>query len=199
MDQTERAVAKMRIRGAPTSDPDVTPLVPDFAFGEILLPALRAVVTSLGEGRLTFDKLAPALDLVEAHLGTLEARRAGPAFVVVSSDPWSTEPHKRQHEVAIPITGEAKGSEDGRVSPRRIDDGSYVVGRVRCTAAQLEHVWTWLFGRFLPERNHRLARPAIRIAMHTDPRTTADAEMEYEIFVPVVPIIPAERRLAQTV
>lgn len=197
MDQNQRALSRMRIRGAPTADPAAGPLVPDYAFEPTFEPAWRALVISLGNGRLDFAKLGPALDALEAHAATLpRGRRIGTPFVLVASDPASVEPHKRDHELGLPMQGELKPSEDGTITTRRIDDGAYLRGPVRGAPRELEHVWTYLNGRLFPEKSHRLARPAIVVGLVTDPRTTAEDEMQWDVAVPVVPVIPRERKAA---
>lgn len=195
MDQNQRALSKMRIRGAPSANPAVGPLVPEYSFEPVFLPAWRAIVVSLGNGRLDFAKLGPAIDALEAHAATLpRARVVGAPFVLLASDPAAAEPHKRDHEVGLPMQGELKPAEDGSVTLRRIDDGAHLRGTVSGTSASLEHVWTYLNGRLFPEKSHRLARPTIVLGLLTDPRKTDDEAMEWDVAVPVVPVIPGERK-----
>jgi DNA gyrase inhibitor GyrI len=68
-------------------------------------------------------------------------------------------PNKREHEACLPVRGEAK--EDGDVKPSRLEGGYHVLCITRGGLDDVENVYTWLFGKFLPSRKHELTRPYV--------------------------------------
>lgn len=157
-DITLRHLARQRIRGAPATKPGMSGFVSDYDVSELLRQTQRSLVCPL-LGEVTIDGLREAFAKLQAVARAQKLRITGDPFYVVKADPMVEVPNKREHEACLPVRGEAK--EDGGVKPSRLEGGYHVVCTTRGGLEDLENVYTWLFGKFLPSRKHEITRPYI--------------------------------------
>jgi DNA gyrase inhibitor GyrI len=103
--------------------------------------------------------LRDAFGRLEAAARSQKLKVTGDPFYVVKADPMVDVPNKREHEACLPVRGEAK--EEGDIKPSRLEGGYHVLCVTRGGLEDIENVYTWLFGKFLPSRKHELTRPYI--------------------------------------
>ena len=157
-DITLRHLARQRVRGAPATKPGLSGFVSDYDVSELLRQTQRSLVCPL-LGEITLESLREAFAKLQAAARAQNLRVTGDPFYVVKADPMVDVPNKREHEACLPVRGEAK--EDGDVKPSRLEGGYHVVSITRGGIDDVENVYTWLFGKFLPSRKHEITRPYI--------------------------------------
>jgi DNA gyrase inhibitor GyrI len=157
-DITLRHLARQRVRGAPATKPGLSGFVPDYDAGELLRQTQRSLVCPL-PNEVTIEGLREAFARLEAAAIGQKLKVTGEPFYVVKANPTVDVPNKREHEACLPVRGEAK--EEGDVKPSRLEGGYHVVCVTRGGLEDVENVYTWLFGKFLPSRKHELTRPYI--------------------------------------
>ncbi len=157
-DITLRHLSRQRIRGAPSTQPGTAGFVPDYAASEVFRQTQRSLVRPL-VGAITIDKLREAFATLEAAAQAQKLRVTGEPLYVVKADPMQVVPNQREHEACLPVRGDAKA--DGDVKPSRLEGGYHILCTTTGGLEDLENVYTWLFGKFLPGRKHELTRPYI--------------------------------------
>ena len=157
-DVTLRHLSRQRIRGAPATIPGTTGFVRDYAASEIQRQTQRSLVCPL-QGEIDLAKLREAFDRLRAVAGAQRLKVTGDPLYVVKADPMVVVPNLREHEVCLPVRGEVK--EDGDVKPSRLEGGYHIVSTTDGGLEDVENLYTWLFGKFLPARKHELTRPYI--------------------------------------
>jgi len=157
-DITLRHLARQRVRGAPATKPGLSGFVSDYDVSELLRQTQRSLVCPL-LGEITLESLREAFAKLQAAARAQNLRVTGDPFYVVKADPMVDVPNKREHEACLPVRGEAK--EDGDVKPSRLEGGYHVVSVTRGGIDDVENLYTWLFGKFLPSRKHEITRPYI--------------------------------------
>jgi DNA gyrase inhibitor GyrI len=157
-DITLRHLARQRVRGAPATKPGMSGFVPDYDASELLRQTQRSLVCPL-PNEVTLDVLREAFVKLEAIARDQKLKVTGDPFYVVKADPMVDVPNKRELEACLPVRGEAR--EEGDVKPSRLEGGYHVVCVTRGGLEDVENVYTWLFGKFLPSRKHEITRPYI--------------------------------------
>jgi DNA gyrase inhibitor GyrI len=157
-DITLRHLARQRVRGAPATKPGLSGFVSEYDVSEQLRQTQRSLVYPL-VGEITLEALRDAFAKLEAAARDQRLKVTGDPFYVVKADPMVIVPNKREHEACLPVRGEAK--EEGDIKPSRLEGGYHVLCVTRGGLDDLENVYTWLFGKFLPSRKHELTRPYI--------------------------------------
>jgi len=157
-DITLRHLSRQRIRGAPATVPGSTGFVHDYDASELLRQTQRSLVLPLA-GEIDMAKLRDAFAKLLAAASAQKLKVTGDPLYVVTADPMVDVPNQRTHEACLPVRGEAK--EDGEVKPSRLEGGYYIVSTTEGGLEDVENVYTWLFGKFLPARKHELTRPYI--------------------------------------
>ncbi len=157
-DITLRHLSRQRIRGAPSTQPGTAGFVPDYTAGELFRQTQRSLVCPL-KGEITMDALREAFAKLESAAAAQKLRVMGDPLYVVKADPMDIVPNQREHEACLPVRGEAK--EEGDVKPSRLEGGYYIISTTTAGLEDVENVYTWLFGKFLPARKHELTRPYI--------------------------------------
>jgi DNA gyrase inhibitor GyrI len=155
-DITLRHLARQRVRGAPAIKPDLRGAVAEYDVGELLRQTQRSLVCPLA-GEVTIESLRDAFAKLQTAANQQKLRITGDPLYVVKADPMVVVPNKREHEVCLPVRGETK--EDGDVKPSRLEGGYYVVSTTHGGIEDVENLYAWLFGKFLPSRKHELTRP----------------------------------------
>ena len=157
-DITSRHLSRQRVRGAPATVPGAVGFVHDYGAQELMRQTQRSLICPL-EGAITVAALRAAFAKVRSAAEAQKLKITGEPLYVVKADPTTIVPHAREHEVCLPVRGEAK--EEGEVKPSRLEGGYYIVSATTGGLEDLENLYTWLFGKFLPARKHELTRPYI--------------------------------------
>jgi DNA gyrase inhibitor GyrI len=186
---TQKQLAKLRVRGVPGIKPGMPNFVGEYPCREVQAPAVRVLQVGWAEGVIpTWALLKEAF----AHLTAVRVQQklapAGDPMWVCLADPYLVEPPKRAYVAMLPFRGAAR-EEDGDVKVSRLDGGFYIATATDRGLPDLENVYTFLFGRFLPSKSHVLARPAIvhRVLGARDgapPLEAMDRDLLVEVSVP---------------
>jgi len=193
-DITLRHLSRLRIRGAPATVPGTSGFVPDYPARELMRQTQRSLVSPLA-GEITLASLRAAFAKLTEAAHAQKLKITGDPLYVVKADPMLVAPNQREHEVCLPVRGEAK-EEAGEVKPSRLEGGYYILSVTSRGLEDVENVYTWLFGKFLPARKHELTRPYIlhRILSGLE----GDAEVSIEVQVPATLSIKPVRTGAPT-
>jgi DNA gyrase inhibitor GyrI len=186
-DVTLRHLARQRIRGAPATIPGTTGFVRDYAASEVQRQTQRSLVCPL-VGEIDIAKLAAVFDKLRAVAASQKLKITGDPLYVVKADPMVVVPNQREHEACLPVRGEAK--EDGDVKPSRLEGGYHIVSSTDGGLDDLENLYTWLFGKFLPARKHELTRPYLlhRLVAGLDVGATAVIEVQVPATLSIKPV-----------
>jgi DNA gyrase inhibitor GyrI len=179
-DVTLRHLSHQRVRGAPATIPGAAGFVPEYTAGEVLRPTQRSLVCALPP-EITLAALRTAFGRLEEVARAQKLKIAGEPLFAVTADPMIVVPNQRAYEACLPVRGEAK--EDGDVRPSRVEGGYHITSTTSAGLDDIENVYTWLFGKFLPARKHQLTRPYIlhRVVSGLDPASTTSAVIEVEV------------------
>jgi len=185
---TQKQLSKLRIRGAPAIKPGMPNFVGEYACREVQIPAVRALQLTWAEGVVPTHALLQAAFVRLASVAKEQKLKPeGDPMWVCLADPYLVEPPKRAYAAVFPFRGAAH--EDGDVKVSRLEGGFYITTATDRGLPDLEKVYTFLFGRFLPSKSHVLARPAIlhkiigaREGTTVDEAT--DRELVVEVWVP---------------
>lgn len=165
-DITLRHLSRQRVRGAPATVPGSIGFVHDYDTAELLRQTQRSLVLPI-EGEITLPKLHEGFQKLETVAAAQKLKVTGDPLYIVKADPMVVVPNKREHEVCLPVRGEAH-EEDG-VKPSRLEGGYYIVSTTTGGLEDVENLYTWLFGKFLPARKHELTRPYLLHRIVTGP------------------------------
>jgi DNA gyrase inhibitor GyrI len=177
-DITLRHLSRQRVRGAPSTKPGTSGFVPDYDASELLRQTQRSLVCPI-EGEVTLTALRDAFARLDAAAARQKLKVTGDPFYVVKADPMIVVPNKREHEACLPVRGEAK--EEGDVKPSRLEGGYHIVCVTSEGLEDIENVYTWLFGKFLPARKHELTRPYILHRIATGLATGTGVSVEVQV------------------
>jgi DNA gyrase inhibitor GyrI len=157
-DITLRHLARQRVRGAPATVPGTSGFIREYDVGELLRQTQRSLVIPL-PGDITIERLRDVFAKLVASAEAQKLKITGDPLYVVKADPMVDVPNKREHEACLPVRGEAK--EDGDIKPSRLEGGYHIVSTTADGLEDVENLYTFLFGKFLPARKHELTRPYI--------------------------------------
>jgi DNA gyrase inhibitor GyrI len=188
-DATLKQMHRLRVRGAPAIRPGMPNFVGEYACKETQLPAIRTLQLSWAEGvHPTRAMLTDAFERLAASAAKQKLKVVGDSMWVLLADPYLVEPPKRSYAAVLPIRGEAV--DDGDLKVSRLEGGLHITATTYRGLPDLEYLYTYLFGRFLPSKSHVLVRPAIlhKIVGTTAAggvvETAADRELLVEVLVP---------------
>jgi DNA gyrase inhibitor GyrI len=182
---TQKQLSKLRIRGAPAIKPGMPNFVGEYPCREVQIPAVRALSLPWAEGVVpTRAMIRDAFAELGAVAKEQKLKPEGDPMWVCLADPYLVEPPKRSYAAVFPFRGAAH--EQGEVKVTRLDGGFYITTATDRGLPDLENVYTFLFGRFLPSKSHVLARPVIlhRI-LGTKDGGAVDEAMDRELLVEV--------------
>jgi len=185
---TQKQLSKLRIRGAPAIKPGMPNFVGEYACKEVQVPAVRALQLPWAEGVVpTGALLREAFAKLSSVAKGQKLKSEGDPMWVCMADPYLVEPPKRSYAAVFPFRGAAK--EEGEIKVSRLEGGFYITTATDRGLPDLEKVYTFLFGRFLPSKSHVLARPAIlhRILGTRDGTSVEEAfdrDLVVEVWVP---------------
>jgi DNA gyrase inhibitor GyrI len=186
-DITLRHLSRQRVRGAPSTKPGTTGFVRDYAASELSRQTQRSLVCPL-QGEIDLANLREAFAKLEAAAAAQKLKVTGEPLYVVKADPMIVVPNQREHEACLPVRGEAK--EDGDVKPSRLEGGYHIVSSTDGGLDDVENLYTWLFGKFLPSRKHELTRPYLlhRIARGFDSGASVLVEVQVPATLSIRPV-----------
>jgi DNA gyrase inhibitor GyrI len=186
-DITLRHLSRQRIRGAPATVPGSAGFVRDYDANEQLRQTQRSLVVPL-TGEIDVAKLREVFAKLNASAAAQKLKVTGDPLYVVTADPMVVVPNQRTHEACLPVRGEAK--EDGEVKPSRLEGGYYIISSTDGGLEDVENLYTWLFGKFLPARKHELTRPYIlhRIVSGLDTGERVTVEVQVPATLSIKPV-----------
>lgn len=185
-DITQKHLDKARVRGAPAAIPGSAGLVSSYDIDEVQRQATRALVLDLGTNA---GDGFPLKSLREGHqklsqVAAIQKLRVLEApLLALHADPMEDVPADWQWHLLLPVRGPAKSTDD--VTTGRLHGGMYVTAVTRGGFPDLDNLYAYLFGEFLPARKQQLTRPCIyhRILDGLDGHDPAS--LTIEAFVPI--------------
>lgn len=182
-DITKGHLARARIRGAPSTIPGSTGFVGAYDAEETWRQTGRALVLPLDRNftaktlRETFARLRAA---AEAQGLTITEE---PLFAL-KGDPEADPPHKWEYEALLPIRGNAKA--DGDILVTRVQGGMHIATETSRGLSDLQHVYVFFFGKFMPSKKQQLMRPYILHRVISGLEEGHDDRLGVAVFVPAV-------------
>ncbi len=147
---TQKHLNRLRVRGAPSAIPGSVGFVGTYEAEETWRQTGRALVTPLDRGfgavalKEAYGRLAEGAERYK--LATADE----PLFAL-KGDPNDDPPHKWEYEAVLPIRGAAKLEEGMTLT--RIQGGMHIVTLTARGLVDLQNVYVYLFGKFLPRRS----------------------------------------------
>lgn len=189
-DATLKQLHKLRIRGAPTVASGIPNFVGEYFCKEVQIPSVRVLQLLWPEGAVpTRAMLKDAYARLASAASTQKLKTVGDPMWLLLANPYLVEPPKRAYGAVLPFRGEAK--EDGDVKVSRIEGGFHISAMTDKGLPDLEYLYTYLFGKFLPSKSHVLVRPAIlhkivgvREGVGGTVDDAADRDLIVEVMVP---------------
>jgi DNA gyrase inhibitor GyrI len=190
---TQRHLQRLRIRGAPSTIPGTVGFVGTYDAEETWRQTARALVTPLNAGggpRPPVDRPVTAARLKEAYARLAASAEQQKLTVVeeplfaLKGDPNEDPPHKWEYEAVLPIRGPGKAEEG--ISVTRIQGGMHIFSMTPRGLADLEHVYVFLFGKFLPSKKQQLMRPYILHRVVDGLEAGHDDALTIAVYVPAV-------------
>ena len=181
---TQRHLDRLRIRGAPSTIPGSAGFVGTYDAEEVWRQTGRALVVPLDRA-FTMSALRDAYRrLEEAAQRQKLTVVEDPAFAL-KGDPNEDPPHKWEYEAILPIRGAAKADSD-EVKVARVEGGMHIATFTPRGMKDLQNLYTYLFGKFLPAHKQQLMRPYLlhRVIQGLE-RDDRDA-VAISVFVPAV-------------
>lgn len=180
---TQKHLNRLRVRGAPSAIPGSVGFVGTYEAEETWRQTGRALVTPLDRG---FGAVA----LKEAY-GRLtegaERHKLAPAdepLFALKGDPNDDPPHKWEYEAVLPIRGAAKLEEGTTIT--RIQGGMHIVTLTARGLVDLQNVYVYLFGKFLPSKKQQLMRPYLLHQVLDGLESGRDDRLTIAVYVPAV-------------
>ncbi len=180
---TQKHLNRLRVRGAPTAIPGSVGFVGTYEAEETWRQTGRALVTPLDRG---FG--ASALKEAYARLAEGAERHklatADEPLFALKGDPNDDPPHKWEYEAVLPIRGAAKLEEGTTLT--RIQGGMHIVTLTVRGLTDLQNVYVYLFGKFLPAKKQQLMRPYLLHQVLDGLETGRDDRLTIAVYVPAV-------------
>lgn len=180
---TQKHLNRLRVRGAPSAIPGSVGFVGTYEAEETWRQTGRALVTPLDRG---FG--AASLKEAYARLGEGAERHklatADEPLFALKGDPNDDPPHKWEYEAVLPIRGAAKLEEGTTLT--RIQGGMHIVTLTSRGLTDLQNVYVYLFGKFLPSKKQQLMRPYLLHQVLEGLETGRDDRLTIAVYVPAV-------------
>lgn len=106
-----------------------------------------------------------------------------PLFAL-KGDPDADPPHKWEYEALLPIRGNAKA--DGDIQVTRVQGGMHIATVTSRGLPDLQHVYNFFFGKFMPSKKQQLMRPYILHRVIAGLEDGHDDRLGISVFVPAV-------------
>lgn len=181
---TQKHLNRLRVRGAPSAIPGSVGFVGTYEAEETWRQAGRALVTPLERG---FG--VASLKEAYARLAAVAERHklvvADDPLFALKGDPNEDPPHKWEYEAVLPIRGAASLKEEG-TTLTRVEGGMHIVTLSPRGLADLQNVYTYLFGKFLPAKKQQLRRPYLLHQVLEGLETGREDRLTIAVYVPAV-------------
>lgn len=180
---TQRHLDRLRIRGAPSTIPGAVGFVGSYDAEEIWRQTCRALVVPLPKA-LTVEALRDAFAKLRQVAEREKLTVAEEPLFALKGDPDEDPPHKWEYEALLPVRGPAKP--DGELTVQRIDGGMHIATMTPRGLTDLENVYVFLFGKFLPSRKQQIMRPYVLHRVIAGLEQSDPAALALSVFVPAV-------------
>ena len=180
---TQKHLNRLRVRGAPTAIPGSVGFVGTYEAEETWRQTGRALVTPLDRGFGVASLKEAYARLAESAERHKLAAADEPLFGL-KGDPNDDPPHKWEYEAVLPIRGAAKLEEGTTLT--RIQGGMHIVTLTVRGLTDLQNVYVYLFGKFLPSKKQQLMRPYLLHQVLDGLETGRDDRLTIAVYVPAV-------------
>jgi DNA gyrase inhibitor GyrI len=180
---TQKHLDRLRVRGAPSAIPGSVGFVGTYEAEETWRQTGRALVTPLER---SFG--GAALKTAYARLADEAARYklmvADEPMFALKGDPSEDPPHTWAYEAVLPIRGAAKLDEGTTLT--RVSGGMHIAAITTRGLADLQSVYVYLFGKFLPAKKQQLMRPYLLHHVVDGLDAGRDDRLTIAVYVPAV-------------
>jgi DNA gyrase inhibitor GyrI len=180
---TQKHLNRLRVRGAPSAIPGSVGFVGTYEAEETWRQTGRALVTPLDRGFGVAALKEAYARLAEGAERHKLAMADEPLFGLMG-DPNDDPPHKWEYEAVLPIRGAAKLEEGTTLT--RIQGGMHIVMLTVRGLTDLQNVYVYLFGKFLPSKKQQLMRPYLLHQVLDGLETGRDDRLTIAVYVPAV-------------
>lgn len=180
---TQKHLNRLRVRGAPTAIPGSVGFVGTYEAEETWRQTGRALVTPLDRG-FGVASLKEAYARLAESAERYKLAAADEPLFALKGDPNDDPPHKWEYEAVLPIRGAAKLEEGTTLT--RIQGGMHIVTLTVRGLADLQNVYVYLFGKFLPSKKQQLMRPYLLHQVLDGLETGRDDRLTIAVYVPAV-------------
>jgi DNA gyrase inhibitor GyrI len=180
---TQKHLNRLRVRGAPSAIPGSVGFVGTYEAEETWRQTGRALVTPLDRGFGVASLKEAYARLAESAERHKLAAADEPLFGL-KGDPNDDPPHKWEYEAVLPIRGAAKLEEGTTLT--RIQGGMHIVTLTVRGLTDLQNVYVYLFGKFLPSKKQQLMRPYLLHQVLEGLETGRDDRLTIAVYVPAV-------------
>ncbi len=180
---TQRHLARLRVRGAPSTIPGAAGFVGTYDAEEVWRQTGRALVLPL-ERSFTLASLRDAYARLRQAAEQQKLTVVEEPLFALKGDPNEDPPHKWEYEALLPIRGAAKSTDEVKVT--RVQGGMHIATMTPRGMGDLRNLYVFLFGKFLPAHKQQLMRPYLlhRVIQGLE-RDDHDA-LAISVFVPAV-------------
>jgi hypothetical protein len=182
---TQRHLQRLRIRGAPSTIPGTVGFVGSYEAEETWRQTSRALVTPLDK-HLTATSLEDAFDRLAAAAAAQKLSVVEDPLFALKGDPAEDPPHKWEYEAVLPIRG--AGKSDGNITVSRVEGGMHIFTLTPRGLPDLQNVYVYLFGKFMPAKKQQLMRPYLlhRVVLGLKDGRVRDDALTIAVYVPAV-------------
>jgi DNA gyrase inhibitor GyrI len=180
---TEKHLKRSRIRGAPSTIPGSTGMVPTYDLREVQRAMVRALCLELDQN-FTVAELRQGQSKLAQTAAIQELTVLEPALIALYADPMENVPHEWRWELLLPVRGRARADEAAGIKLARIHGGMYVETVTTKGFPDLRNVYTYLLGHFLPSHKQQLTRPIIYHRALDGLETDDPAKLTLAIYIP---------------
>lgn len=159
-DITLKHLQKARVRGAPATIPGAAGLIGSYPYEEIVRRTVRALSLELPRD-FTNQAMRDAHAKLAQAAAVQQLRVLESPLLSLHGDPTEDLPHEWQWFALLPVRGRAQADEDAGITVVRIHGGQYLETLTTAGFADLDNVYTYFLGHFLPSRKQQLTRAVL--------------------------------------
>ena len=159
-DITQKHLQKARVRGAPTTIPGAAGLVGSYPYEEIVRHTVRALALDLPYG-FTARTVREAQAKLAQVAAVQQLQVLEPPLLALHGDPSEDPAYEWQWHALLPVRGRAQADEAQGITVTRVHGGQYLETVTAGGFADLENVYTYFLGHFLPSRKQQLTRAVL--------------------------------------
>jgi DNA gyrase inhibitor GyrI len=180
---TQKHLNRLRVRGAPSAIPGSVGFVGTYEAEETWRQTGRALVTPLDRG-FGVASLKEAYARLVADAERYKLTSGDEPLFALKGDPNDDPPHKWEYEAVLPIRGAAKLEEGTTLT--RVQGGMHIVTLTVRGLTDLQNVYTYLFGKFMPSKKQQLMRPYLLHQVLDGLESGRDDRLTIAVYVPAV-------------